>query len=101
MGILTRIRSIYVQKDSRSDVPNSSDSSKRLAELSDALTDLRGDRVSAQSPKHGMSTSAVENVAAAAKDYGLSRFSGETDAMGAAAKSYRPAKTRRQRKLDG
>ncbi len=82
--------------NSRSDV---AENIERLTDATDALNEMRGDRVSAQPPDR--ETSAVDNVAAAAKDYGLSRFSGETDAMGGAAKSYRAAKTRKQRNLEG
>lgn len=87
---------MFTRPDASSPV---SENTSRLAEASEALDDLRGDRLSPQPPDHG--TSAVENVAAAAKDYGLSRFSGESDALGGAAKSYRPAKSRKQRKLEG
>ncbi len=96
MGLLARIRSMFSPKGPQPDV---SKNTSRLAQASDALDDLRGDRLSAQPPDRG--TSAVDNVAAAAKDYGLSRFSGESDALAGAAKSYRPAKSRKQRKLEG
>ncbi|MDW3179126.1 MAG: hypothetical protein R8J94_17160 [Acidimicrobiia bacterium] len=96
MGILARLRSIVARTGRGAGV---TENTSRLAEASDVLDDLRGDRLSPQPPDHG--TSAVDNVAAAAKDYGLSRFSGESDALAGAAKSYRPAKSRKQRKREG
>ncbi len=68
--------------------------SRRFRRATEELTELRGDRISALPPDHA--TSATENVAAAAKDYGLSRFSGETDALGSAADGYRSSRKRRR-----
>lgn len=100
MGLLRRIRSIFGSGSEGGGRKRSSKrNAKRMAKASEALSEMRGERVSPQSADHG--TTSMENIAAAAKDYGLSRFSGETDAMSGAAKSYRPAKSRRQRKREG
>ena len=55
---------------------------------------MRGDRVTAMPADH--KPSSIENVQSAAKDYGLSRFSGETDALGDAADAYRSASKRKK-----
>lgn len=64
-------------------------------EAARATADSRGDKVTAMPPDD--TPSAIDNVSAAAKDYGLSRFSGESDALAQASGSYRAAKKRRRR----
>lgn len=95
MGLLARLRSLF-----GSPVAPTADSgnSQHLSDATDALNELRGDRIHIQPPDHGASE--IDNVTAATKDYGLSRFTGETDAIEGAAKSYRPAKSRRERSQD-
>ncbi len=94
--LFRRVRSFFLPRHARSE-----DSEKRnsLADATKVVQEMRGDHVSPQPAGRG--ALATDNVAAAAKDYGLSRFSGETDALGSAAKSYRASKTRRQRKRQG
>jgi hypothetical protein len=58
-----------------------------MEKAAERLADVRGERITAL-PADSDPTSS-ENVHAAAKDYGVSRFSGETDALGAAADGYR------------
>lgn len=93
MKLLERLRALLGPRGTAPDTRHGTD---RLANASEALEDLRGDNLEPQPPTGGPSS--LDNVAAAAKDYGLSRFSGESDAMGGAAKSYRPAKSRKQRR---
>lgn len=99
MRLFRRVRSIFGRSDGTGRKRSSKRNAKTMAKASEALSEMRGDRVSPQPAGHG--TTAMENLNAAAKDYGLSRFSGETDAMAGAKKSYRPAKSRRQRKREG
>ena len=92
MKLLTRISQIF----KRSSTSGGSDGGERLGKAAERLSKVRGDKVTAMPADPGDNPSA--NVAAAAKDYGLSRFSGESDAMGQASGSYRAAKKRRDRK---
>lgn len=93
MKLLEKLRALL---GPRAEAPDIDDNAGQLADASEALEELRGDRLAPQPPSG--EPNVADNVAAAAKDYGLSRFSGETDAMSGAAKSYRPAKTRKQRR---
>ncbi len=95
MSLLQAVRSLFGRRYDSSKI---SRNTQRLTDASIVLEEMRGDNVSPQPPNNG--PSAVDNVAAAAKDYGLSRFSGETDALASAAKSYR-APIRRHRKRKG
>ncbi len=96
MSLLKVVRSLFGR---RHDSPKVSRNTQRMADATTVLDQMRGDRISPQPAENGPST--TDNIAAAAKDYGLSMFSGETDALAGAAKSYRAPKTRRQRKLEG
>ncbi|MCP3936859.1 MAG: hypothetical protein GY708_15970 [Actinomycetia bacterium] len=64
--------------------------SDKMTRATKRLRTMRGDHIT-PGPADP-SPSSIDNVTAAAKDYGLSRFSGETDALGGAAKGYRKAK---------
>jgi len=73
----------------RTQTPETFDQAAQAAER------LRGDKVTAMPADH--MPSSIENVSAAAKDYGLSLFSGESDAMGLAGGGYRASKKHRRR----
>ncbi len=76
--------------------PGREDSFSEFGDAAQAAADLRGDRVTPMPSDHAPSS--IDNVTAAAKDYGISRLSGESDAMGQASGSYRAAKKRRNRR---
>ena len=95
MGIFTWLRS----KLSGADKAGGGELDQHAERLSDAaskLDDVRGDRIT-PGPADS-SPNASDNVAAAAKDFGLTRFSGESDALGGAAGGYRAAKSRKERR---
>ena len=71
-------------------------STEHFADVADRLAESRGDNITALPADR--SKSSIENVAAAAKDYGISIFSGESDSMGKAAGGYRASRKRRDRK---
>lgn len=88
MNIFDKIRSLF--GNSKAANPDVASNTEHLSKAVEKLDELRGDNITAL-PGDNRPT-ASENVAAAAKDYGLSRFSGETDAMGGAADGYRSSK---------
>ena len=77
-----------------SEDPPASKYHEDLTRASQRLAEARGDRVTAMPADH--KPSSIENVQSAAKDYGLSRFSGETDALADAADGYRSASKRKK-----
>ena len=86
MAYLDRLRRLFRGSADRGS-DGLEENARRLGELAENLDEFRGDRVTPAAPDASSST--MDNVAAATKDYGLSRFSGETDAIGDAAKGYR------------
>jgi hypothetical protein len=92
MSLLLRVRNLARKLTGSKSAPDT----EHLADAAERLEEVRGDNVTRLPADRG--TSSMDNAAAAAKDYGLSRFSGETDAMGKTGGSYRAAKKRRDRK---
>ena len=86
MAFRDRLRGLFRSSADRRSV-GLEENARRLGELAENLDEFRGDRVTPAAPD--ASTSTMDHVAAATKDYGLSRFSGETDALGDAAQGYR------------
>ena len=79
---------------SRGEDPPSRQYHEDLTRASEHLAEIRGDRITAMPAAN--ESSSIENVQSAAKDYGLSRFSGETDALEDAADAYRSASRRKK-----
>ncbi len=88
LQLVRRLASVFGRRTEHS----STDRSKKFDRAARRLAEVRGDRVTALPADPGANS--MENVAEAARDYGLSRFSGETDAMAGAAKSYRSSRRR-------
>ena len=92
MSLLLRVRNLASKITGSKSAPDT----EHLADAAERLGKVRGDNVTSLPADRG--TSSIDNVAAAAKDYGLSRFSGESDAIGKTGGSYRAAKKRRDHK---
>lgn len=86
----SRLSDLYKKIFGRSD--NTPERAGPLSEPAKRLAEMRGDNVSALPADRGATS--MENIEAAAKDYGLSRFSGESDSLEGAADSYRSSKKR-------
>ncbi len=93
MGIRSFMSAVFPKRPrqdaDRTPTPETTDKAAQAAAR------LRGDKVTAMPADHRPNS--IENVSAAARDYGLSLFSGESDAMGSAAAGYRATKKRRRR----
>ena len=93
MSLASRLRGLL---GGASHDPEKSEYVEELRSAAQHLAEVRGDQVTALPADH--QPNSIENVAAAAKDYGLSRFSGESDALGMAADGYRPASKPKKRR---
>lgn len=93
MRVIRWVRSILGIKG-RSNSRDLDDYVSDLQAASRDLSAMRGDNVTPGSPDT-QTLPPHRRVAAAAREYGLSRFSGETEALPKAAEGYRPSGKRR------
>ncbi len=92
MSAMSRLRRLFGRENEK---PANALYGEQMDKAAQRLATMRGDRVTALPADAEPTTS--ENVAAAAKDYGLSRFSGESDALGSAAGGYRSSRSKKSR----
>ena len=85
VSILRRISARF-----RRSTPSTDAGGKGLDEAAARLQELRGDKISTTAPLDAPNSS--DNIAAAAKDFGMGAFSGGTEAIGGASGGYRSSR---------